>query len=104
MVTLPLSIPARPWTPLPNFVEIVAYILLKLFVCLFEIFHGPFSFHPNVFCVCCVGHDFVETYLPNDDDELSRLPIDDGKKIVGCDQGSFPRFRVASKSEYQLER
>ncbi|KNA14912.1 hypothetical protein SOVF_103150 isoform A [Spinacia oleracea] len=50
------------------------------------------------------GHDYVETYLPNDDDELSRLAIDDGQQAARVDQGAVPRFRIASKSEYQLQR
>lgn len=54
--------------------------------------------------VYCIGHDYVETYLPNDDDELSRLAIDDGQQAARVDQGAVPRFRIASKSEYQLQR
>lgn len=50
------------------------------------------------------GHNDVETYLPNDDDELLRLAIDDGRNIAEVNQGAVPRFRVASNSEHQLER
>ncbi|KAL2935901.1 G patch domain-containing protein TGH [Bienertia sinuspersici] len=50
------------------------------------------------------AHNYVETYAPNDDDEPLRLLIDDEEKIAGLDQGAVPRFRVASNSEYQLER
>lgn len=50
------------------------------------------------------GHNDVETYLPNDDDELLRLAIDDGRNTAEVNQGAVPRFRVASNSEHQLER
>ncbi|XP_021761241.1 G patch domain-containing protein TGH-like [Chenopodium quinoa] len=50
------------------------------------------------------GHDNVETYLPNDDDELLRLEIADGQKAAEVNQGSGLRFRVASNTDYQLER
>lgn len=54
--------------------------------------------------VYCTGNDYIDTYLPNDDDELLRLQIDDGQKTAGVDGGAFPRFRGASNTEYQLER
>ncbi|XP_021731354.1 G patch domain-containing protein TGH-like [Chenopodium quinoa] len=50
------------------------------------------------------GHDNVETYLPNDDDELLRLEMVDGQKAAEVNQGFGLRFRVASNSDYQLER
>lgn len=54
--------------------------------------------------VYSAGNDYIDTYLPNDDDELLRLQIDDGQKTAGVDGGAFPRFRGASNTEYQLER
>ena len=57
-----------------------------------------------VYVIHFVAHNYVETFVPNDDDEPSRLSIDDEEKTARVDRGAVPRFKAASNSEYQLER
>ncbi|OMO51958.1 SWAP/Surp [Corchorus capsularis] len=55
------------------------------------------------FCVCALGYDFEETYV-EEDEEPSRLSIVNKQKVVVKDQGVLPGFKLASVSDYQLER
>lgn len=52
------------------------------------------------------GYEFEETYVQEDDEsESSSKLITDGKqKLIGKVEGVLPGFRVASNSDYQLER
>ncbi|GAB4845321.1 hypothetical protein Ancab_038729 [Ancistrocladus abbreviatus] len=55
------------------------------------------------------GYDYEETYV-QEDEEPSRLTIDNmqivdnKRKLTGKQEGVLPGFRVATKSDYQLER
>ncbi|XVF49810.1 hypothetical protein PTKIN_Ptkin04bG0045700 [Pterospermum kingtungense] len=49
------------------------------------------------------GYNFEETYI-EEDKEPSRLSIESKQKVVAKDQGVLPGFKVASVSDYQLER
>ncbi|KAA8541144.1 hypothetical protein F0562_025110 [Nyssa sinensis] len=49
------------------------------------------------------GYDFEETYV-QEIEEPSKLSIDNKKGLGGREQGVLPGFKVASNSDYQLER
>ncbi|XVF11680.1 hypothetical protein REPUB_Repub08aG0048200 [Reevesia pubescens] len=49
------------------------------------------------------GYDFEETYI-EEHEEPSRLSIERKQKVVAKDQGVLPGFKVASVSDYRLER
>ncbi|XP_021905487.1 G patch domain-containing protein TGH [Carica papaya] len=49
------------------------------------------------------GYNFEETYV-EEVEESSRLSADNERKLLVKDQSVLPGFRVASKSDYQLER
>lgn len=49
------------------------------------------------------GFDFEDTYI-QEVEEPSRLMTDSKPKLVAKEQGVLPGFRVASNSDYQLER
>lgn len=49
------------------------------------------------------GLDFVDTYV-QEVEEPSRLMTDSKQKLVAKEQGVLPGFRVASSSDYQLQR
>ncbi|XWS51297.1 hypothetical protein CRYUN_Cryun12cG0164800 [Craigia yunnanensis] len=53
--------------------------------------------------IYAAGYDFEETYI-EEDEEPSRLSIESKQKVVAKDQGVLPGFKVASVSDYQLER
>ncbi|OMO63875.1 SWAP/Surp [Corchorus olitorius] len=53
--------------------------------------------------VYTAGYDFEETYV-EEDEEPSRLSIENKQKLVVKDQGVLPGFKLASVSDYQLER
>ncbi|XWS60362.1 hypothetical protein CRYUN_Cryun07bG0029400 [Craigia yunnanensis] len=52
---------------------------------------------------CYLGLDFEETFI-EEDEEPSRLSIESKQKVVAKDQGVLAGFKVASVSDYQLER
>lgn len=52
---------------------------------------------------CFLGYNFEETYV-EEVEESSRLSADNERKLLVKDQSVLPGFRVASKSDYQLER
>ncbi|KAK6276040.1 hypothetical protein POUND7_005749 [Theobroma cacao] len=53
--------------------------------------------------IYAAGYDFQETYV-EEDEEPSRLSIESKQKVVAKDQGILRGFKVASVSDYQLER
>ncbi|CAK9330021.1 unnamed protein product [Citrullus colocynthis] len=51
------------------------------------------------------GYEFEETYIQEDDEPPSKLITDGKQKLIGKKlEGVLPGFRVALKSDYQLER
>ncbi|XVE56710.1 hypothetical protein DITRI_Ditri04bG0032700 [Diplodiscus trichospermus] len=53
--------------------------------------------------IYAAGYDFGETYI-EEEEEPSRLSIESKQKVVAKDQGVLPGFKLASISDYQLER
>lgn len=51
----------------------------------------------------CLGHEHEDTYV-NEIEEPSKLSLENKKKVNQKDQGNLPGFRVATKSDYQMER
>lgn len=51
----------------------------------------------------CSGYDFEETYV-QEIEEPTKQVVDKVKKRSGKEQGVLPGFKVASNSDYQLER
>ncbi|KAK8686275.1 hypothetical protein V6N13_125302 [Hibiscus sabdariffa] len=63
--------------------------------------------------IYAAGYDFEETCIEDDEEpsrlgieskQPSRLSIESKQKVVARDQGVLPGFKVASVSDYQLER
>ena len=56
-------------------------------------------------CFLLAGYEFEETYIQEDDEPPSKLITDGKQKLIGKKlEGVLPGFRVALKSDYQLER
>ncbi|CAL5198514.1 unnamed protein product [Lathyrus oleraceus] len=54
--------------------------------------------------VYATGYEFEEAYVQEEVDEPSMLALENTKKKDQKDQGNLPGFRVASNSDYRMER
>lgn len=56
------------------------------------------------FFLSILGYEFEEAYVQDEVEEPSMLALENTKKKDQKDQGYLPGFRVASNSDYKMER